>query len=78
MTKEKFLCAICLILFTSAVLCWVLYQQAEVQVDVHNILREPFGLIPVGWLCFVGAVVCGSAYCVLRSRDNRLKRDNLG
>lgn len=36
--------------FTTAMTCGVVYRLLETHVDAHDMLHEPFFLIPLGWL----------------------------
>ncbi len=78
MSKQSLLAKASVLSFSAAVLCWVLYLRADVHVDAHGILNEPFGLIPLGWLLLICAMVGGIAYFSRQFSANRLRKDKPG
>ncbi len=74
MSKQSLLATASVLWFSAALLCWVLYLRADVHVDAHGILNEPFGLIPLGWLLLICAMVGGIAYFSRRFRANRFRK----
>lgn len=55
-------------LLASAIICWGAYQMIGSHVDAEGILREPFALIPLGWLFLLGALVTGIINAALRGQ----------
>lgn len=49
--------------FCASWACWTAYAWNGSYVDQDGVLREPFGFIPLGWLCgLVGVVLLGLAW----------------
>ncbi len=67
---KRFLGWASVILLAGAVACWGAYRWIGSEVDAEGILREPFALIPLGWLCLLGALVGGIAYMFIRPPDS--------
>ncbi len=51
-----------LLFLGGAVTCEILYRWIGVRVDVNGVLREPFALIPIGYLLACGALGTGIAW----------------
>ena len=47
--------------FLGTLACWGTYSTIGSEVGVDGVLREPFALIPLGWLCCASAVASGAA-----------------
>jgi hypothetical protein len=56
-------------LLAGAFACWGGYLWIGAEVDADGILREPFALIPLGWMCLIAALISGVAWLFMRSRD---------
>ena len=46
----------CSALVLAGLVCWLAYGAIGSHVDEQGILREPFGLIPIGWLLVFAGV----------------------
>ena len=44
--------------------CWTAYRIRGSAIDDDGILREPFALIPLGWLLFAVGVATGALYLI--------------
>lgn len=54
--------------------CLVAFRIVGSDVDSGGVLREPFVLIPLGWLCIAGGLVLGVAYLLLRAKSDDARR----
>jgi hypothetical protein len=54
------------LLLLGALLCWGVYHLFGTCVDDEGILREPFALIPLGWLCLFASAATGIAGLIAR------------
>lgn len=45
-------------LFLAGILCFLSFELIGSTVDAEGILREPFALIPMGWLAVLSGLVC--------------------
>jgi hypothetical protein len=52
-------------LLVGAISCWGAYRVFGSEVGADGFLREPFALIPLGWLCLFGAIGAGIFYALL-------------
>jgi Protein of unknown function (DUF3955) len=50
--------------------CWAACRVIGSEIDDDGILREPFALIPLGWLLFAVGVAAGALYLI---RDLRFR-----
>jgi hypothetical protein len=53
-----------LVLLGGTVLCWGAFALIGSTVEPDGTLREPFVLVPIGWLFLFAAVVVGAVYLV--------------
>lgn len=51
--------------------CWAAYRIIGSEIDDDGFLREPFALIPIGWLLFLVGIVAGGLY-LFRDLTSRL------
>ncbi|MCL1094029.1 DUF3955 domain-containing protein [Shewanella kaireitica] len=56
-----------IVLLVLALLASISYQVIGISIDSNGLLNEPFGLIPVAWLCLFSAIF--SAAVTLFRRD---------
>lgn len=65
-----------LLLFCLALLLWGAYALIGARVDEDGWLREPFFLIPLGWLCLFASVSLAFGRLVgrLRGRSRRTSK----
>ncbi len=42
--------------------CWGVYASIGAEIDAQGVLREPFALIPIGWLLFFASLVAAGLY----------------
>jgi hypothetical protein len=57
------------VLMASGILSWMAFLMIGSEVDAAGYLREPFALIPIGWLCLLGTLVTGTIYSLMRLRE---------
>ena len=63
------------ILWLAALFCMLGFRQIGSYVDEQGVLREPFGLIPLGYL-FATAALCWTVCLVISAVRRRNRRQN--
>ena len=54
-------------MITAGILCYVLYWAIGIKLDYEQIVHEPFFLIPISWITFVGgSIILTTAYSFRR------------
>lgn len=51
-----------LLFLAGGLACWSAYASIGAEVDAQGALREPFALIPIGWLLFFASVIAAGVY----------------
>lgn len=62
----RYLLPLALFFAAAGLACVVGYNLIGSTVDAQGVLHEPFGLIPIGWACFLLAGIFGGWYLLRR------------
>lgn len=71
--RSKRLLLVSLVLSGTGLACLALFRAIGSTVDSDGVLHEPFGLIPIGWLCLLLGLVFGGLY-VIKAVRGRIPR----
>ncbi|GIU03558.1 hypothetical protein TUM4261_01430 [Shewanella sp. c952] len=57
-----------IVLLVLALLASISYQVIGISIDSNGLLNEPFGLIPVAWLCLFSAIFSAAVTLLRHSK----------